>query len=107
MNSFTEFLKYLAVMAGVTYLIRMVPLVLVKKKIQNCFIRSFLYYVPYAVLGVMTIPSIFYSTDSILSAAAGFVVAVVLAFFEKSLLTVAASSCYAVLIVELIMRYMV
>ena len=107
MNSFTEYLKNLAVMAGVTYLIRMVPLVLVKKKIKNRFIRSFLYYVPYAVLGVMTIPSIFYSTDNILSAAAGFVVAVVLAFFEKSLLTVAASSCCAVLIIELIMRYMV
>ena len=84
MDNFVEFLIYLAVMAGVTYLIRMIPLVLVKKKIQNRFVCSFLYYVPYAVLGVMTIPAIFYSTASIASAAAGFVVAVILAYFKKS-----------------------
>ena len=56
--NFTVFLKYLIVMAGVTYLIRMIPLVLIKRKIENRFIRSFLYYIPYAVLSVMTIPMI-------------------------------------------------
>ena len=105
MDNFVEFLIYLAVMAGVTYLIRMIPLVLVKKKIQNRFVCSFLYYVPYAVLGVMTIPAIFYSTASIASAAAGFVVAVILAYFEKSLLTVAASACTAVLLIETAMEF--
>ena len=98
------FLACLLTSAGVTYLVRMVPLVLIKKKITNRFIRSFLYYIPYAVLGVMTIPAIFYATDSILSALAGFLVAVYLAWREKSLLTVAASACGAVLVVELILH---
>ena len=98
------FLACLLTSAGVTYLVRMVPLVLIKKKITNRFIRSFLYYIPYAVLGVMTIPAIFYATASVISALAGFVVAVFLAWREKSLLTVAASACGAVLIVELILH---
>lgn len=98
-----KFLLYLLVMAGVTYLVRMLPMVLVKKKIKNTFVRSFLYYVPYAVLSVMTIPAIFYSTSSIISAVAGFAVAMLLAYFNRSLLTVSASACATVLIVELIM----
>lgn len=96
---------YLLVCAGVTYLIRMLPLVLVRRKIESRFLRSFLYYIPYTVLGVMTIPAIFYSTSSTLSAAIGFAVASVLAYFEKSLLTVAASACATVLAVELAMTY--
>jgi hypothetical protein ELI_0351 len=99
-----SFIKYLAVMAGVTYLIRMLPLVLIKKKLKNRFFKSFLYYIPYAVLSVMTIPAIFSSTGSALSAAVGFVTAVILAYFERGLLTVAAFSCAAVFIAELIMR---
>ncbi len=105
MDNFFKFLPYLFVMAGVTYLIRMIPLVLVKKKIRNRFIRSFLYYIPYAVLGVMTIPAIFYSSASLISAVAGFIVAVFLAYKEKSLLTVAASACFAVLAVEIVMQF--
>lgn len=104
MGNTTWFLLCLLTSAGVTYLVRMVPLVLMKKKITNRFLRSFLYYIPYAVLAVMTIPAIFYATDSMISAAAGFLVAVVLSYFEKSLLTVAASACAAVLIAELILR---
>ncbi len=103
MSNAMPFLAGLLVTAGVTYLVRVVPLVLVKKKIENKFIKSFLYYVPYAVLGVMTIPAIFYSTSCLASAVVGFVVAVVLAYFEKGLLTVAASSCVAVLVTELVM----
>lgn len=99
----TRFLICLLVSAGVTYLIRMLPLVLVRKKIENRFLLSFLHYIPYAVLSVMTVPAIFYATSSYVSAAAGFVVALVLAFFEKSLVTVAAASCAAVLAAELIM----
>ena len=97
------FLLYLAVMAGVTYLIRMLPLALVKKKIKNRFLLSFLYYMPYAVLAVMTVPAIFYATGSPVSAAIGFVTAVVLAYFRRSLLTVAAFSSLAVLLCDLAM----
>lgn len=96
---------YIAVMAGVTYLIRMLPLVIFRKKIQNRFIKSFLYYIPYAVLAAMTFPAIFSSTGSVWSAVAGLFVALVLAFFEKGLLTVALSSCAAVFIAELIMKF--
>lgn len=99
MNSFPV---YLLVMAGVTYLIRMLPMVLIKKKITNRFLLSFLYYIPYAVLSVMTIPAIFYSTSGYVSATMGFVTALVLAYFNKSLLTVAASSCAVVFVVEFI-----
>ena len=102
---FTVFLIYLLVMAGVTYLIRMLPLVLVRKQITSRFLRSFLYYIPYSVLGVMTVPAIFYSTAYLVSAVAGCAVAVLLAYFNKSLLTVAASACGAVLVIELIIGY--
>lgn len=95
-----NFYIYLLVMAGVTYLIRMIPLVLVKSKIKNRFLLSFLYYIPYAVLTVMTIPAIFYSTASKLSALVGFAVAVILAFFEKSLTKVAICACVVVFITE-------
>ena len=97
-----NFFLYLLVTAGVTYLIRMIPLVAVIKKIKNRFLLSFLYYIPYAVLTVMTIPAIFSSTADTLSALAGFIVAVILAYFEQSLVTVAAVSCIAVFIAELI-----
>lgn len=105
MNNYKFFL-YLAVMAGVTYLIRMIPLALVKKKIKNKFIVSFLYYMPYAVLSVMTIPAIFYSTSHKLSAGFGFVCALILSYFEKSLVSVAAFSCVAVLAAEIAMRFL-
>lgn len=98
-----SFLPYLFVMAGITYLIRMLPLVLIKKKITNRFLLSFLHYIPYSVLSVMTIPAIFYSTSDMFSALAGFIVAVVLAYREKSLLTVAAFSSLAVFVVEFVM----
>lgn len=98
-------LLYILIMAGVTYLIRMIPLVLVKGKITSTFVQSFIYYVPYAVLSAMTIPAIFYSTASFASAIAGFVVAVVVAYFNKPLLTVALSACGTVLAVEILMRF--
>jgi len=91
-------------MAGITYLIRMLPLVLIKKKIKNRFLISFLYYIPYTVLAVMTVPAIFYSTESPISATTGFVVAVVLALCKRSLLTVAAFSSVAVFVAEWIMH---
>jgi len=103
MDNFKFFL-YLAVMAGVTYLVRMIPLVLVKNKIKNNFILSFLHYIPYSVLSVMTVPAIFYATSNKISALFGFLTAMFLALKEKSLLTVAAFSCLSVFIVEFIMK---
>ncbi|MBC5787301.1 AzlD domain-containing protein [Clostridium sp. NSJ-27] len=102
--SIEKFLLYVAVMAGVTYLIRMLPLVIFKKKIQSRFIKSFLFYVPYAVLAAMTIPDIFFSTGNVWSAVAGLVVAVILAYFEKGLLTVALCACGGVLVVESLLK---
>lgn len=96
-------LKYILIMAGVTYLIRMLPLVIFKRRIESRFIKSFMYYVPFAVLGAMTFPSIFTSTASIYSAIAGTAVAIVLSLREKSLLTVALSACLTVYVVELLM----
>ena len=101
MSHALHFAVCILVSAGVTYLIRMLPLVLIKKEISNRFLRSFLYYIPYAVLAVMTIPAIFYATACTLSAVIGFAVAAVLAYLEKGLLTVAAFACAAVLVTEL------
>lgn len=100
-----KFPIYLAVMAGITYLIRMLPLVLIKKKIKNRFLISFLYYIPYTVLAVMTVPAIFYATSSVISACVGFGVAIILALWGKSLLTVAALSSVAVFCAEWIMAF--
>lgn len=92
-------------MAGVTYLIRMLPLVLSRKEITSPFIKSFLYYVPYACLAAMTFPAILSATASVVSAAVGFAVALIAAYKEKSLLTVALMACTAVFIVERIMGF--
>ena len=89
------------VMAGVTYLIRVLPLVLIRREIKNPTIRSFLHYVPYVTLSVMTVPSIFTSTAIIWSALAGFVVAVALSLLNCKLPVVAACACAAVFVVEL------
>ena len=91
-------LLYTFVMAAVTYLIRMLPFVVFRKPIKNRFVRSFLYYVPYAVLGAMTFPAILYSTSNLLSAAVGLSVSVLLAWFGRGLLTVAVSACVAGLV---------
>lgn len=94
--SWTAFFPYLLVMAGVTYLIRMLPLTVFRREIHSRFIRSFLYYVPYAVLGAMTFPDVLYATGSLWTALCGLIVAVVLAWRGKSLLTVAVAACVAV-----------
>lgn len=91
---------YIAVMALVTYLIRMIPLTVFRKKITNPLICSFLYYVPYACLTAMTIPAVFYATNSLIGALAGVAVAVILACCRRNLVTVAAGACLAVFMVE-------
>lgn len=94
--SWSDFLPYLIVMAGVTYLIRMLPLTVFRREIKSVFVRSFLHYVPYAVLGAMTFPDVLYSTGSLWTALVGLVVAVVMAWRGRSLLTVAIGACLAV-----------
>ena len=89
-------------MAAVTYLIRMIPLVLVKGKINNRFIRSFLHYVPYACLMAMTFPAVFFSTSSMLAAIAGVGVAIILALKGKGLMTVALAASIVVFLVSYI-----
>ena len=95
----------IATMAIVTYLIRMLPLAAIRKKIRSPFVLSFLYYVPYAVLTAMTIPGIFFSTGSVITACVGLAAALVAAFFNLGLLTVAISACAGVLIAELVMMW--
>ncbi len=80
---------YIVVMAGVTYLIRVLPFAFFRKKITSKFLRSFLYYIPYAVLSAMTIPAIFYSTGNMVTSIVGTVVALVLAYFNLPLIVVA------------------
>ena len=91
---------YILVMAGVTYLIRMLPLALAKKEITNPFIKSFLFYVPYVTLAVMTFPAIVQATQSPIAGALALVLGMALAFNGASLFTVAASCCAVVLIAE-------
>lgn len=93
---------YIFVMALVTYLIRMLPLTLFRKKIQNKFVLSFLYYVPYTCLTAMSVPAIFSATSSPVTAWIGFLVAVILGFCKKNLITVAAVSCVAVFVAEMV-----
>lgn len=90
------------IMAGVTYLIRVLPLVLIRREIKSPLIRSFLYYVPYVTLSVMTFPAIIYSTSTPWSALAALVVASVLALKNCKLPVVAAAACVTVFLVELI-----
>ena len=94
------FIPYLAVTAGVTYLIRMLPMTVFRKEIRSRFIRSFLAYIPYAVLGAMTFPDVLYSTGDVRTAACGAAVAVLLAWRGRSLLTVAVAACCAVALAQ-------
>ena len=91
---------YIFVMAATTYLIRVLPLVLLKKPIRSRFLRSFLHYVPVACLTAMTFPAILYATEHMLSGALGLAVAVLLSLRNKSLITVAAASCAVVFVAE-------
>ncbi len=97
---------YIGVMAAVTYLIRVIPLTVFRRKIENRYIRSFLYYVPYTCLTAMTFPAILYATESVVSALAGVAAAAVFAFRDKSLVAVAAAACLAVFATEQILSFL-
>ena len=90
----------MAVMAGVTYAIRAIPLVAFRKKIRSRYIQSLLYYIPYAVLTAMTIPAVFYSAASLISSLVGCAVALLLAWKNRSMLVVAIAACAAAYITE-------
>ena len=92
---------YILVMAGVTYLIRLLPLTLIKKEIKNVYVKSFLYYVPYVTLSVMTFPAILHATASVWSGAAALAVAVLLAWKGMSLFQVSLAACAMVFLLEL------
>lgn len=94
---------YIFIMAGVSYLIRVLPLTLIRREIRNRFIRSFLYYVPYVTLSVMTFPAIVQATDSPVAGALALVVGAVAAWFGRSLFTVAVLACLTVFLTEMIL----
>ena len=94
---------YILVTAAVTYLIRVAPLVLIRREINNPVIRSFLYYVPYVTLAVMTFPAIIEATQSTWSGLGALLVGGFLAFRGRSLFTVAVASCLTVFLLELIL----
>lgn len=92
---------YMLIMAVVTYLIRVLPLTLIRKEIKSTFIRSFLYYVPYVTLSVMTFPAIIQATQNPIAAAIAFVAAILLAWFGRSLFQVSVIACIVVFVSEL------
>ena len=102
----TTFFVYLFVMAGVTYLVRAVPFLLVKNKSENSDISAFLEYIPYAVLTSMTIPAIFVATGSVVASTAGFVTALFMAYFERSLIEVALGASFMVFLSRLLLSLM-
>ena len=91
---------YIFVMAAVTYLVRVLPLTLIRSEIRNKYIKAFLYYVPYVTLSVMTVPAIFYATNSMYAAMAGFAAALLLAVKGFKLMTVALGACSVVFVLE-------
>lgn len=92
---------YILVVAAVTYLIRVLPLTLIRREIKNRFVRSFLYYVPYVTLAAMTFPAMIHATDSVWSGLAALVVGILMAWFSGNLFLVAFSACGVVFLVEL------
>ena len=94
---------YILVMAGVTYLIRLLPLTIFRREIKNRFIRSFLYYMPYVTLAAMTFPAILSATGSVISSAAGFAAALLMAWFDGNLFRVSLVACGVALVSQLIL----
>ena len=102
-----EFFLYLLVMSGTTYLIRLLPMLFVRHRIKNRFIRSLLYYVPYTVLAAMTIPTIFFAPDHLISGIVACAVCIALAYFKRGLVTVAVGGALSVLLCELAITYLI
>lgn len=95
----------IGVMALVTYLPRVLPLAVFRRKIQNPFVRSFLLYMPYGILAAMVFPAVFYSTGGLISAILGAFVSFLLAWNRRGLLTVAVGGTLTVLLVEWAIKF--
>ena len=102
MNDTIRFLVYLAVMVLVTYLLRLIPMLFIRKNASNRFCRSVIYYIPYCVLAAMTFPAIFYIAPNLITGIVATVTALVTAWFSKNLLLVASLSAASILIMELL-----
>ena len=102
----TDFWIYLLILAGSTYLIRAIPFALMQKKVNNKYVKSFLHYIPYAVLSAMTLPAAIYATGNVISAIAGLVVGGVFAYMRRGLTTVAIISCVTALVTQLLLDLM-
>ena len=100
----TDFWIYLLILAGSTYLVRAIPFAAMRKKIENRFVKSFLYYIPYAVLSAMTLPAAFYATGNVISGAVGLAVGGFFAYRGKGLTFVAIVSCAAAFLAECVLR---
>lgn len=98
----TQMLICLAIMAGITYLIRVLPITVLRKKITSIFIKSFLFYVPYAVLAALTFPAIFTATGNIVTSVVGTIVALIFAFFDLGLIVVAIGAVAGALLAGLV-----
>ena len=99
----SAYIPYMIIMAATTYMIRMLPITCFQREIKNTWIQSFLYYVPYAVVGAMTFPAIFTSTGSLFPSFAAALLACILAYKEKSLLVVAGSACICAYLTNLLL----
>lgn len=101
-----NYLIYMMIMAGVTYGIRMLPITLIQKEIKSTYIKSFLYYMPYAVLGAMSFPAAFYATGNVLTSSIGCLVALFFAYKEKSMIQVALWACFSAYLADVILMWM-
>ena len=97
----TRMLIYIAIMAAITYLIRVLPITVFRKKITSIWLQSFLYYVPYAVLAALTFPAIFTATGNVVTSVAGTIVAVILAYFDTGLVIVSIGAVVGALVAGL------
>ena len=101
MNDALRFALYLAVMVSITYLLRLLPMLFIRRQITNRFIKSMLYYIPYSVLTVMAIPAMFYVTPNLATGIVATVIATIAALSGRSLITVASIATAVILIMEL------
>lgn len=97
------FILALAVMAGVTYLIRLLPILFVRKRIKSTFVRSFLHYVPFVVLAAIAFPSIVFSTGNLISGIVATFTCILLAYFNRGIITVSIGGICSALVVEILL----
>ena len=102
MTDTLRFLLYLAVMALITYLLRLLPMLFIRKGFENRFIKSVIYYIPYCVLAAMSIPAMFYVTPNLVSGIFATATAIITALITRNLIAVASFSAVSIRIMELL-----